>query len=183
MKQTNPASNSYPIKLFIAISRPDQTRLNLQLGHLYLSHVHLQVTQLPTTGIKARRHGSVVLANRPPVGRRDLMTGSELLLVMLGDDVTDGALEVDGSLLHLRVQLAVDEDACVEVLLGVGAEVFILRHDSLVHVADGGELLVVGVVVAVDFVAHDALSWADWGEALHEEEVGAGTVSTVSINR
>lgn len=155
-------------------------RLNLQLGHLYLSHVHLQVTQLRTAGIKPRRYGRAILANRPPVGRRDLMAGSELLLVVRGDNVTDGALEVDGPLLHLRVQLAVDEDARVEILLGVRAEVFVFGHDPLVHVADGGELLVVGVLVAVDFVAHDALAWADWGEALHEEEVRAGTVSTGS---
>lgn len=117
------------------------------------------------------------------MGGPDLMAGSKLLLVVGSDNVTDGALEVDGPLLHLRVQLAVDEDARVEILLGVGAEVLVLGHDSLVHVADGGELLVRGVLVAVDFVAHDALGWAGWGEALHEEEVGPGTVSLVLFGR
>lgn len=104
------------------------------------------------------------------------MTGSLLLAEVFGDDFADGALEVQRAHFHLRVQKAVDEDAGVEVLLGVDAQVLVLGHDTFVHVADEVEGLIGGIFVAVDFVAHDGLCGADGGEALHEEEVGTKIV-------
>jgi hypothetical protein len=53
----------------------------------------------------------------------------------------------------------------------VDAEVFVLGHDSLVHVADEVECLVGGILVAVDFVPHYTLGRAGRSESLHEEEV------------
>lgn len=74
--------------------------------------------------------------------------------------------------LHLGVKLTVDKDSGVEVLLGVDAEVLVLGHDSLVHVADKVEGLVGGILVAIDFVPHYTLGRACRSESLHEEEVG-----------
>lgn len=104
------------------------------------------------------------------------MASGLLLVEVLGDDFADGALEVQWALLHVWVKETVDEDTGVEVLLRVDAQVLVLGHDTLVHVANEGKGLVGGVLVAVDFVAHDGLGWADGGEALHEEEVWTGGV-------
>ena len=105
------------------------------------------------------------------LGRPDFVAGSLLLVVVLGDDLAYGALEVQRTHLHLWVEEAVDEDAGVEVLLCVDAEVFVLGHDAFVHVTDEVEGFVGGILVAVDLVAHDGLRWAHGSEALHEEEV------------
>ena len=104
------------------------------------------------------------------------MAGSLLLVEVLSDNFADGALEMQWAHLHLRVQEAVDKHASVQVLLCVDAEVLVLGHDALVHVAYEVEVFVCGVLVAVDFVAHDGLGWARGGEALHEEEVWTGVV-------
>ena len=102
----------------------------------------------------------------------DLMTDGLFLLVVLHDDLANGLLEVERTPLHLGVKLAVDEDTGVEILLGVDAEVLVLGHDSLVHVADDIEGLIASVFVAVDLVAHHTLLGTERSESLHEEEVG-----------
>lgn len=102
----------------------------------------------------------------------DFMAGGLLLLVVFHDDLAHSFLEVQRTLLHLGVELAVDEDAGVEVLLAVDAEVLVLGHDSFVHVADEVEGFVAGILVAIDFVSHHGPGWADRSESLHEEEVG-----------
>lgn len=101
------------------------------------------------------------------------MTDSFFLLAVLHDDVTDCLLEVERTQLHFGVEKTVNEDTGVKVLLGVNAQVLVLGHDSLVHVADQVESLIGGILVAVDLVAHHTLCWANRGETLHEEEVGA----------
>ena len=93
---------------------------------------------------------------------------------MLRDGIAHTLLEEKGTLLHGGVQQPVHEDARVDVLLGVGAEVLVLRHDALVHRADGVEVFVAGVLVAEDFVSHCGLSGAVGDESLDEEEVWSG---------
>ena len=104
--------------------------------------------------------------------RPNLTTSLLLLLMVLREDFTNSLLEKQRPLLHLRVQLAIHKHTGIEVLLAVDAEVLVLGHDTLVHVADEVEVVVRGVLVAVDFVAHDALRRAGWCKPLHEEEVG-----------
>lgn len=99
------------------------------------------------------------------------MTGHLFLLVVVFDNISHCLLEMERTHLHLRVKKAVDEDAGVEVLLGVDAEVLVLGHDLLVHVADEAKCLVGGILVAVYFVSHHTLSRAGRSEPLHEEEV------------
>lgn len=101
----------------------------------------------------------------------DLVASGVFLLVVFCDNLPYSLLEMKRTLLHLRVELAVDEDAGVQVLLRVDAEVFVLGHDSLVHVADKVEFLIASVLVPIDFVAHDRLGGAHRGKSLHEEEV------------
>lgn len=107
------------------------------------------------------------------VGRPDFVSSNLLLLVMCRDDLAHGLLEMKRSLLHLRVELAVDEDPRVEVLLGVDTKDLVLGHDTLIHVTNQGEVFVRGLFVAIDLVTHDRLGRADWGEPLHEEEIGS----------
>jgi len=95
-----------------------------------------------------------------------------LLPVVFHDNLAHGFLEVQRTSLHLGVELAVDEDAGVEVLLGVDAEILVLRHNALVHVADEVEGLISSVLVTVDLIAHHTLLGADRSESLHEEKVG-----------
>lgn len=84
----------------------------------------------------------------------DVMAGELLLLAVFHDDVTHSFLEMQRTLLHLGVKLAVDENTSVEVPLAVDAEVLVLGHDSFVHVADEVEGLITGVFVTIDFVSH-----------------------------
>lgn len=106
----------------------------------------------------------------------DFVAGGLLLLVVFHDHLPHGFLEVERTLLHLGVELAVDKDTRVEILLAVDAEVLVLGHDSFVHVADEVEGLVAGVLVAIDFISHYRLGWADRSKSLHEEEVGTEIV-------
>lgn len=85
---------------------------------------------------------------------RDFVASSLLLLVVFHDDLAHSTLEVKRSHFLLRVKLAVDKDTSVEVLLGVDAQVFVLRHDSFVHVADKIEVLIARILIAVDFISH-----------------------------
>ena len=107
----------------------------------------------------------VLVAHVGAAGQRlprgpDLLLGPQLALVVRLHALAHELLEVEGPLLHLGVQLAVDEDAGVDVLLGGGAEVLVLGHDALVDGVDELEVLVGGVLVAVDLVAHDGLAGA-----------------------
>lgn len=113
--------------------------------------------------------------------RPDLMTRSLLLSKVFRNNITNSLLEMKWTLLHLGVKLAVDKDTSVEVLLRVHAQVLVLRHDALVDVADEVEVLVGGVLVTVDLVAHYTLSRAGRGESLHEEEIGTRSLMLVFI--
>lgn len=112
----------------------------------------------------------------------DLVASGVFLLVVFCDNLPYSLLEMKRTLLHLRVELAVDEDAGVQVLLRVDAEVFVLGHDSLVHVADKVEFLIASVLVPIDFVAHDRLGGAHRGKSLHEEEVWAARMISTGLN-
>lgn len=103
----------------------------------------------------------------------NLMTTVFFLLVVFHDDLAHGLLEVERALLHLGVELTVDEDTGIEVLLGENAKILVLGHDSLVHVADEVELRVAGILVAVDLIAHHAFLGSKGSESLHEEKVRA----------
>lgn len=89
------------------------------------------------------------------LSRPDILAGFLLLLAVFRDDVPHCFLEVQRALLHLRMELPVDKNASVEVPLRVDAQVLVLGHDPLVHVADQVEIFVAGVLVSVDFVSHD----------------------------
>ena len=111
----------------------------------------------------------------------DFVASGLFLLAVCFNHIAHGALEVERALLHLGVKQAVDEHTHVHVLLGVNAEVLVLRHDSLVHVANGVEVLIARVLVAIDFISHHRLGWADRSKSLHEEEVRTEKVSHVPM--
>lgn len=90
---------------------------------------------------------------------------------MLEDDLATPLLEEDGALLLVWVQLAVDEDAGLDVLLRALAKDLVLAHDALVGVADEEEVLLGGVAVAPHLVIHDAFPGRLWHKLLDEEEV------------
>lgn len=90
---------------------------------------------------------------------------------MLLESGADVLLEEERTLLHLGVHLAVDEDTGVDVLLGVGAEVLVLRHDTLVELSDESEVFIAGVLVAEELVAHGGAGRAVGNESLDHEEV------------
>ena len=117
-----------------------------------------------------------------PLSGPDLVAGGVFLLAVFCDDLTNGLLEVERTQLHLGVEQAVDKDTGVQVLLRVDAEVLVFRHDSLVHVADKGELLIASVLVPIDFVAHDRLGGAHRRKSLHEEEVWTGRIISNCLN-
>ena len=125
-------------------------------------HLTKTVHSIPSTP------GHVMASLRRP----NLTTSLLLLLVVLRQHLPNSLLEKQRPLLHLRVQLAIHKHTGIEILLAVDAEVLVLGHDALVHVADDVEVVVRGVLVAVDFVAHNALRRACGCEPLHEEEVG-----------
>lgn len=77
-----------------------------------------------------------------------------LAVKVLRDNLTTGALEEQGSLLILRVQLAIDKDTPVEILLCVVAENLVFSHDTRIHVIDQSEVLFLCVLVSPDFVGH-----------------------------
>lgn len=92
---------------------------------------------------------------------------------MLGDNLPHRCLEVQWALLHLGLEFAVDEDAVVEVLLRVYAEVFVFRHDAFVRLVYEVKVFDGGGLVAVDFVFYGTVCGGVWDEALHGEEVGS----------
>lgn len=105
------------------------------------------------------------------LGRPDLLASLLLLLVVLLEKGADALLEEERALLHLGMHLAVDKDTGVDVLLGIGAEVLVLGHDTLVELSDESEVIVAGVLVAEEFVAHGGAGRAVGNEALDHEEV------------
>ena len=119
----------------------------------------IQIVLLHAAAVHNRVESDVVVADGSVLGKTlfsgpDFVVGGLLLLAMFHNDVTHSFLEMQRTLLHLGVKLAVDKDAGVEVLLAVNAEVLVLGHDSFVHVADEVEGLVTGVLVTIDFVSH-----------------------------
>jgi hypothetical protein len=121
---------------------------------------------------------NVLLSNTGAIGqlltrRPNLLLLGLLALVPLEDSVAAVLLEVEWALLHVGMELAVDEDAGFEVLLGKVAERLVLGHDALVHLVDALEVLFGRVAVTVDFVVDIGGGWACGHEFLHEEEVGA----------
>ena len=125
---------------------------------------------------QSRRNSDAVLTEGNVLGSSlvsgpDFLTSGLFLLVVLFNHLAHSALEVERAHLHLGVKQAVNENTSVDVLLGVNAEVLVLRHDSFVHVANGVEVLIVRVLVAIDFISHHRLGWADRSKPLHEEEV------------
>lgn len=95
---------------------------------------------------------------------------------MLRHDLTNCILEEERRFLVLRMQLAVDEDAPVEILLLVVAEHFVFSHHARVHVTDEFKVFVGGVLVAVDFVGHGGVSGALGEELLDHDEVWSVSV-------
>ena len=72
------------------------------------------------------------------------------------------------------VQLAVDEDAGVEVCLRAVAERFVFFHHAGVGVCDGAEVFFRGVLVAVDFVVDFGVGGGRGHELLDHHEVRTG---------
>ena len=71
------------------------------------------------------------------------------------------------------MQLAVDEDASVEVRLRAVAERFVFFHDAGVGVGDGAEVFFRGIFVAVDFVVDFGVGGGGGHELLDHHEVRA----------
>lgn len=74
-------------------------------------------------------------------------------------------------LFRTRVQLAIEEDAAIQILLGAIAKFLVLPHDVLEEVANVGKLVVGCVFVPVDLVLHGRLGRRDGHAALDEEEI------------
>lgn len=101
------------------------------------------------------------------------MTLTFLAIMPFDDNVSAHLLEVKGTLFHLGMKLAVDEDTRVEILLRESAEFLIFAHNALVHCVYGLKIFVGRVSVAIDFVVDVGCSGGSGHEFLHEEEVGA----------
>lgn len=119
----------------------------------------LEIVLLIAAAVHCCVESDVVLANGSVLGktflsRPDFMASGLLFLSVFHDDLTHSFLEVERTLLHLRVKLTVDKDTSVEVLLAVDAEILVLGHDSFIHVADEVKVLVASVLVAIDFISH-----------------------------
>ena len=115
-----------------------------------------------------------VLLQRLP-RRPDLLSCLPLPGCVLHDDLSASLLEEQWTLLHVRVELAVDKDASVDILLGALAEHFVFGHDALVDEVETVEFFAGAVAVLPDFVVHYALVGTGGHELLHEHEVGAAT--------
>jgi hypothetical protein len=74
---------------------------------------------------------------------------------VLHDDFAASLLEKERSLLHAWVKLAINKDACFEVLLGTLAQDFVLTHNTLVGVANKKEVFLARVLIAPYLVVHD----------------------------
>lgn len=85
---------------------------------------------------RAVAHGLELLLRGP-----DLPAFALLAHAMLHDDLAAALLEEERTLLHVRVQLAVDEDTGVDVGLCALTQHLVLKHDTLVQVGDLAELL------------------------------------------
>lgn len=134
----------------------------LNISHQLLHHSPFQLSRIITTS--QPRTKPLILLRILRILRQNLLLRRPnlpllrlLKLAMAVKKITNNTLEIQGTLLHLGVHLSVDEDSGVEILLGVVAEVLVLGEDSLEHLVDGLEVLVAGVLVAVDFVFHGAV--------------------------
>jgi hypothetical protein len=121
-------------------------------------------------------HSRVRLSGQLLLGGPDFLLGDLLAGVVFCDGLAAEFLEVERALLEARVHFAVDEDAGVDVLLGVLAQVLVFGHDALVDLVDELEVCVAGVLVAEDLVLHGGAHGAVGYEALDHEEVRAGSM-------
>lgn len=92
---------------------------------------------------------------------------------MLPNHLPVHLLEIQRSLLESGVQLAVDEDAGVQVALHELAQALVFGHDAPVHGGDVREVGRGGVFVAEDLVVHCGVVGAGGEETLDHEEVSA----------
>lgn len=99
-------------------------------------------------------HSRVRLSRQLLLGRPDLLLRGLFASVMFCHGLAAELLEVERTLFEARVHLTVDEDASVDVLLCVLAEVLVLGHDALVDLVDKLEVCVARVLVAEDLVLH-----------------------------
>jgi hypothetical protein len=133
-----------------------------------------------TSRLQTGTEVNILLAHsRVRLSRQLLLSGPDFFLrgffasVVFCDSLAAKLLEVERALLEARVHLAVDEDAGVDVLLRVLAEVLVLGHDALVDLVDELEVCVAGVLVAEDLVLHGRADGAVGHKALDHEEVRA----------
>lgn len=101
----------------------------------------------------------------------EFLTSLPLASCVLEHDLAIPFLEEDRTFLLLRVELAADERAGLDVLLCSLTEHLVLAHDALVSVADELKVLLRGVLVVPHLVVHCAFCGALWHELLNEEEV------------
>lgn len=128
---------------------------------------------------ESRAKFNVLFAHRrrvrhPLSSRPHLLLDGLFMLVMVCHALSDKFLEIERPFLHLGVHFAVDKDTGVEVLLRSGAQSFVLRHDTFVHLVDHLELLFGHILVSVDFVTDSRICRPARHESLHEEELRPG---------
>lgn len=162
-------------------SRPHATPKLHHMPHQIMSRLPSQLALvIVITARQALTESNIVVADRGVAVllqclscRPDLLTCLLLPGCMLHDDLAAAFLEEEGTLLHVRVQLAVDENTGVDVLLSTLAQDLVLSHDALVDDVEAVELLAGAVTVLPDFVVHDTSVGAGGHEFLHEHEVRA----------
>jgi hypothetical protein len=106
-----------------------------------------------------------LLLRRPDLSALTLLAGT-----VLHDNFAAALLEEEWALLHVWVQLAVDEETGIEIFLCALAEDLVLLHDACVQIRNGSECLFGGVLVTPDFVVHDGHTWCLGHEFLHHHE-------------
>jgi hypothetical protein len=118
-------------------------------------------------------HDRIRLARQLLLCRPDFLLCDFLASVVFCNSVAAEFLEVERTLLEARVHFTVDEDAGVDVLLGVFAQILVFGHDALIDLVDEVEIGVARVLVAEDLVLHGRAYGAVGHEALDHEEVWA----------
>lgn len=145
---------------------------SLHLNHLLCSHFSCQLTVAIDLGAER----NILVARRGTAGeslssRPDLCVCSDFFFVVLLDRFANLPLEEQRAFLHGGVHLAVDKDASAEVPLSVHAEIFVFRHDTLIHIIDELKVIIIGILVSEHFVLHGGSSGANGDESLSEEKV------------
>jgi hypothetical protein len=136
-------------------AQKETTNPNEQDHHLPSQTLLRRRTSQPSAEVDVLlTHSRVGLVGKLLLRRPNLLLGHLLAFVVRCDGVAAEALEVQRTLLEARVHLAVDEDAGVDVLLRVFAQVLVLGHDALVDLVDELEVFFARVLVAEDLVLH-----------------------------